>query len=66
MASTAASIGGSRHDGNKALIPTVVMTSVATVVVGLRCYTRCRISHCFGLDDYAILFALVGALICCY
>ncbi|EMF11983.1 uncharacterized protein SEPMUDRAFT_142183 [Sphaerulina musiva SO2202] len=38
------------------------MTSVATVVVGLRCYTRCRISHCFGLDDYAIMFALVALI----
>ena len=61
VAPTAANLGGSSNIGNDALIPTIIFTVLATIVVGLRWYTRCQISHCIGLDDYVILFALVSS-----
>lgn len=46
--------------GLDALVPAVLCTFLATTVVGLRWYTRCKITHCIGLDDYVILLSLVG------
>lgn len=45
--------------GPDLLVANCVMFSVASVVVGLRIYTRVFVSRCFGADDVFVLLALV-------
>ncbi|KAK8203365.1 hypothetical protein M8818_005256 [Zalaria obscura] len=44
--------------GNEALGPTIALTVLATMVVGLRCWTRVYIVKGLGVDDYVILVSL--------
>lgn len=46
--------------GNEALGPTIALTVLATMVVGLRCWTRVYIVKGLGVDDYVILVSLVS------
>jgi hypothetical protein len=59
VAPTAAQFGAG-DVGWCALIPSIIFTALATAVVALRWYTRCRIVHHVGLDDYFILLPLVS------
>lgn len=50
---------------SRAYIPTTVVSvvlSLATLTVGLRCYARAVLIRQFGIDDWAILVALVLAM----
>ena len=50
---------------SRAYIPTTVVSvvlSLATITVGLRCYARAVLISQFGIDDWAILVALVLAM----
>ncbi|KAM3417296.1 hypothetical protein BST61_g5552 [Cercospora zeina] len=58
-ASAATAHFGAGNLGLNALIPAVLCTVFATTVVLLRWYTRCKIVHCIGLDDYVILLSLL-------
>lgn len=51
---------GAKEIGWQALGPAIACTTVATGVVALRWYTRCRLASCLGLDDCVILFSLVS------
>jgi hypothetical protein len=46
--------------GWQALGPAIACTMLATTVVTLRWYTRCRLARCLGVDDVVILFSLVS------
>ena len=46
--------------GHGVLVTVVLLTTLATIFVGLRMYTRVKISHCYGLDDILLLLALVS------
>ncbi|CZT21790.1 uncharacterized protein RCC_07656 [Ramularia collo-cygni] len=45
--------------GWQALGPAIALTTVSSVVVGLRWYARCKIVRRVGLDDYIILISLI-------
>lgn len=51
---------GSKEIGWQALGPAIACTALATAVVALRWYTRCRLARCVGLDDCVILFSVVS------
>ena len=40
-----------------------IFITLVLIVVGLRYYTRLRITKSFGLDDWVIGFSLVGSLL---
>jgi len=61
MATAAALPHGSRT--KELLITNVTLLSLATIVIGLRFYTRTRISHYIGSDDWWILAALLVGVI---
>jgi hypothetical protein len=51
---------GAKEIGWQALGPAIACTTLATTVVILRWYTRCRLARCLGVDDIIILFSIVG------
>lgn len=53
---------GAEEIGWQALGPAIAGTSLATAVVALRWYTRCRLARCVGGDDVIILFSMVSHL----
>lgn len=54
---------GAGDVGWQALGPAIVFTTLSTVVVALRWYTRYRLVRCVGFDDYIILLSLVRFLV---
>jgi hypothetical protein len=52
---------GAQEIGWQALGPAIACTILATTVVTLRWYTRCRLARCLGVDDVVILFSIVGS-----
>lgn len=52
---------GAREIGWQALGPALGCSVLATIVVTLRWYTRCRLAQCVGVDDLVILLSLVCA-----
>ena len=48
--------------GPAILVILSVLLGVVTLLVGVRIYTRCRITHGFGSDDVLILLAFVSLL----
>jgi hypothetical protein len=46
--------------GNSVIIIHSILYTLVVVVVGLRIFTRARISRCFGADDTFILIAMVS------
>jgi hypothetical protein len=51
---------GAEEIGWQALGPAIACTVLATTIVTLRWYTRCRLAHCLGLDDIVILLSIVS------
>jgi hypothetical protein len=51
---------GSEEIGWQALGPAIACTVLATTVVALRWYTRCRLARCLGVDDIVILLSIVS------
>ena len=51
---------GAGDVGIDALAPTIAFTVLATVVVFLRWYARCKVVRHVGADDYVILLSLVS------
>jgi hypothetical protein len=51
---------GSEEIGWQALGPAIACTVLATAVVTLRWYTRCRLARCLGVDDVVILLSIVS------
>ncbi len=45
--------------GPATIVVLVVLLGIATIVLGIRIYARCRISNGFGLDDILIISAYV-------
>ncbi|CAK1366496.1 unnamed protein product [Cercospora beticola] len=66
LVSATAAHFGAGDLGLDALIPAVLCTFVASIVVALRWYTRCKITHCIGLDDYVILLSLLLSWAMCF
>lgn len=52
---------GAQEIGWQALGPAIACTVLATTVVTLRWYTRCRLARCLGLDDIVILLSIVSS-----
>lgn len=52
---------GAEEIGWQALGPAIACTTLATIVVASRWYTRYRLARCIGVDDVVILFSLVRA-----
>lgn len=52
---------GAEEIGWQALGPAIACTTLATTVVTLRWYTRCKLARCCGIDDVVILFSIVSA-----
>lgn len=52
---------GAEEIGWQALGPAIACTVLATTVVTLRWYTRCRLARCLGVDDIVILLSIVSA-----
>lgn len=50
---------GAREIGWQALGPAIGCSALATIVVALRWYTRCRIARCVGVDDIVIVISIV-------
>ena len=46
--------------GPGVLVTVLLLTTLATMFVALRMYTRIKISHCYGMDDMLLLLALVS------
>lgn len=44
------------------VIITCIFYPLVCIIIGIRCYTRLRISRSFGWDDWLILGAMVGLL----
>ena len=51
---------GAEEIGWQALGPAIACTVLATTVVTLRWYTRCRLARCLGVDDFIILLSIVS------
>ena len=56
---------GAEEIGWQALGPAIACTVLATTVVTIRWYTRCRLARCLGLDDVVILLSIVSTF-CTY
>ncbi|KAL9031079.1 MAG: hypothetical protein Q9196_000869 [Gyalolechia fulgens] len=52
--------GGDRNRGPKIVIVSSLITSLATVTIFLRFYTRTKVVRCLGWDDYTIFVAWSG------
>lgn len=52
---------GAEEIGWQALGPAIACTILATTVVTLRWYARCRLARCLGVDDVIVLFSIVSA-----
>lgn len=50
---------GADDIGWQALAPALGCTSLATIIVAARWYSRSKIARCVGIDDYVILLSLV-------
>ncbi|KAM0723888.1 hypothetical protein Q7P37_000878 [Cladosporium fusiforme] len=50
---------GAKEIGWQALGPAIGCSALATIVVTLRWYTRCRLTLCMGVDDFVILLSLI-------
>lgn len=52
--------GGGHASGSAVVVTTVTFTVLSGVLTMARIYTRVKITHNIGIDDYLVAFAMVS------